>query len=267
MRESGHGAEGEGVATRFLCGRGRRLPRPAGGSLADISHPQSWNQYTYVLNNPATIIDPTGLLYCKPDKEEGMPNCIRDSDWVKMSEIQQEDYTHYDSIDDGKKAGRDVTVNAFADLLALLRASQNAQRQAWIQQARQVATDEQRVQMLSLAGAQAAHDLGCAGVPTGLNATGTALFVAGQPVTGTKRFITPGSSKGTSALSEYLRGKMGTSAEGIWAPTGGPGTGKALGLSATTDIGAATARWAPFVGLAANVVSVGVLVHCLSSHP
>lgn len=34
---------------------------PVGKSAADLSNPQSWNAYAYVLNNPATNTDPSGL--------------------------------------------------------------------------------------------------------------------------------------------------------------------------------------------------------------
>jgi RHS repeat-associated protein len=36
-------------------------PDPAGNSVADFSNPQSWNMYSYVLNNPLKYVDPTGL--------------------------------------------------------------------------------------------------------------------------------------------------------------------------------------------------------------
>ena len=36
-------------------------PDPAGLATADPSNPQSWNRYSYVLNNPLSAIDPLGL--------------------------------------------------------------------------------------------------------------------------------------------------------------------------------------------------------------
>ena len=35
--------------------------------MASPANPQSWNQYAYVLNNPATLVDPFGLFGTDPD--------------------------------------------------------------------------------------------------------------------------------------------------------------------------------------------------------
>ena len=45
--------------------QGRFLsPDPLGNFVADPTNPQSWNQYSYVFNNPLILIDPTGTTTC-----------------------------------------------------------------------------------------------------------------------------------------------------------------------------------------------------------
>jgi RHS repeat-associated protein len=39
-------------------------PDPSGLAYADITSPQSFNLYSYALNNPLRNIDPTGLTSC-----------------------------------------------------------------------------------------------------------------------------------------------------------------------------------------------------------
>lgn len=40
-------------------------PDPAGTGAVSASDPQSWNRYAYVMNNPLSLVDPTGL--CDPN--------------------------------------------------------------------------------------------------------------------------------------------------------------------------------------------------------
>ena len=43
--------------------QGRWLtPDPAGLAAVDVTNPQSWNMYAYVVNNPVSFADPSGLL-------------------------------------------------------------------------------------------------------------------------------------------------------------------------------------------------------------
>jgi RHS repeat-associated protein len=51
----------------FPVSFGRWLtPDPAGLVAVDLTNPQSFNRYAYVLNNPTTLVDPSGLFYCDP---------------------------------------------------------------------------------------------------------------------------------------------------------------------------------------------------------
>ena len=48
-------------------------PDPSGRSAVNISNPQSWNRYAYVLNDPMNAIDPLGLddcVMCLPELED-----------------------------------------------------------------------------------------------------------------------------------------------------------------------------------------------------
>jgi RHS repeat-associated protein len=48
--------------------QGRWLsPDPAGLAAADLTNPQSLNRYAYVLSNPASLVDPTGLFAPLPE--------------------------------------------------------------------------------------------------------------------------------------------------------------------------------------------------------
>ena len=52
-------------ARYYGSGMGRFLsPDPLGNAVADLTNPQSWNQYSYALDNPLKYIDPTGADYC-----------------------------------------------------------------------------------------------------------------------------------------------------------------------------------------------------------
>ena len=65
----GSGQNGlDNYLARFMAsGQGRFLsPDPAGNFVADLTNPQSWNMYSYALNNPLTFVDPSGLDPCPP---------------------------------------------------------------------------------------------------------------------------------------------------------------------------------------------------------
>jgi hypothetical protein len=40
-------------------------------SSASMANPQSWNRYSYALNNPLSLVDRTGMAAQEPDQETG----------------------------------------------------------------------------------------------------------------------------------------------------------------------------------------------------
>jgi len=79
-----------------------------------------------------------------------------------------------------------------------------------------------------------------------------ALVAAGQPIPGTKRFRTPGSSRGTSVAGMVADVVFGRARfpRGIRAPTivGGIGTGTALRIAGTRSISRFAGRAVPVIG-------------------
>jgi RHS repeat-associated protein len=62
-------------AREYAKTQGRWLtPDPAGLAAVDPSNPQSWNRYAYVMNNPVSFIDPTGLA-CWPLEKAMFGSC------------------------------------------------------------------------------------------------------------------------------------------------------------------------------------------------
>lgn len=96
------------------------------------------------------------------------------------------------------------------------------------------------------------------------------LIGAGQPIPGTKPFVTPGSSRGTSVAGMVADGIFGGAKSPVRLPTivGGPGTGRKLAIAGTRSIARFAGRAVPFVGwglLAADGVQFGVcMAKCLN---
>jgi RHS repeat-associated protein len=67
-------------AREYAKTQGRWLsPDPAGLAAVDPTNPQTWNRYAYVLNNPVSFTDPTGLV-CEPFCDGGSMD--DDSGWT-----------------------------------------------------------------------------------------------------------------------------------------------------------------------------------------
>jgi hypothetical protein len=122
--------------------------------------------------------------------------------------------------------------------------------------------------VLQVAGLEAAHGLSCAGYGFLAGGAGAALFKAGQPVAGIKRFRTPGTTVGPSPISETLREVLPQKMPfRVPTPVGGPGTGTPLKLAWTNNAGAALGRYAPYAGAALTIYSAYKLNQCLGEVP
>jgi RHS repeat-associated protein len=64
---------------QYAPAQGRWLtPDPAGFSAVDPTNPQSWNRYTYALNNPLRFLDPSGLTCFALDADGNVTNDVTD---------------------------------------------------------------------------------------------------------------------------------------------------------------------------------------------
>jgi hypothetical protein len=61
--------------------------------LGYISQPQNWNRYTYSLNDPVNLIDPTGLMWLTKDHENYQ--------WVDDDKYKAEDWEGYEEVEAG----------------------------------------------------------------------------------------------------------------------------------------------------------------------
>ncbi|HEX5413128.1 MAG TPA: RHS repeat-associated core domain-containing protein [Terriglobia bacterium] len=94
-------------------------PDPAGMAAADPSNPQSWNMYAYVLNNPVSNIDPSGLEPCKPGARNYENDCADDVATVDMGLVPSLGAVLPGSGGGGGGAGRGVRTKTTGSRIVL----------------------------------------------------------------------------------------------------------------------------------------------------
>ena len=267
---------------------GRFLSPDPANAGADSTNPQSWNMYSYVLNNPLSAIDPFGLdciaiaqdgTVASDDGEYtrdqcgGFNNLGNGAEYVYVSGTAtsasissdgtyQFNYTDtngnqtYGNYDPGSGSLSDPYGNQLYN--ANDYGGNSSSSPSW---------NAARL-TLTLAGMEATHDLGCVAIPGAGLAAGGSAFYLGQPVPGSKPFVTPGSSIGTSPASSALRDALPQKLPfSVPTPVGGPGTGTPLRMASTENLGAAAGRYVPFAGAAVTVYSAYKINQCLDSKP
>lgn len=272
-------------------------PDPATLEYADPTNPQSLNLYSYVQNNPLVNVDPTGLdcVYFNDagngiesiDRQDSAQNSgtslsqqssdcgANGGDWVNghvtgASYFADSDTFGFTSSDASNNyltyanaPGTEIggtTCSGNCDIANGYFQSSNASPGFFD------IPQDQRIQELAIGiTADSQHSFGCIDQAYGFGAPGESARYMGQPVPGTKRFVSPGGSVGTSPISEALSDAIPIKGS-FRAPVGGPGTGVPFRMARTGNLGRAIGRYAPFAGLAAEAYAAGQLWNCLGGH-
>jgi len=236
-------------------------PDPAGVLSAIAEFPQSWNRYAYVMNNPLNLVDPTGMEFaCHWDDgtwDDTPANggatseeCARDGGSWEQIPGPYTTLTVNGGDSGGYGTGLPPPGCSFWYIEGIYMGSSCGGE--WLPN---MTSEDRALLTLSLAGAEATHDLGCVGLG-GAIAGGS--IAASAPVI--PKPFSAGGTTGTSVVSTLFRGlSIGSR---VPTPVGMPGT-PTFAWRMSTDIAGIAGRYLPYVG---TVVGAAVTYRCLGSH-
>jgi hypothetical protein len=266
-------------------------PDPSALDYADPTNPQSLNLYSYVLNNPLISIDPDGLecvwsdgSYDSNDDASTGDNAGNNGDhsgctgqggaWVDHSFFANQNAADWSNSGNSDLAGiytaitsNSTTVNVNADGSGSSMTDNYGYDPSWgVYNVKQDTSNgpDPITQLATQVTADSQHSFGCIAQAFGVGGPGETARYMGQPVEGTKPFV-GNASKGTSPISEFLSAQGWKLPKGARfpAPTGGPFTGKNFAMKGSRNLGRQIGRWAPIVGLAADIYATAQLWNCL----
>ncbi len=229
-----------------------------------LGYDDGLNWYNYVGNDPVNNVDPTGL-FCANGESGGAGDCAGKGGYVPNSPYDQPTTEVTVTAGGGGGSGGSGGFGGFGHSGG---ASPGVGSGGGGRAAPEPAPPTQGDDVVVTGKRIAKKALQCTlnqyGIPAIVGAVGASGVGAGWPISGTKRFVTEGSSKGTSLASMALRGirpNAGPFRVPVGDFVGGRLTGRALGLATTKGLGKAAARWIPFVGwglLAVDAIEIGI---------